>query len=197
VPLLVCPQDPVEGINDRRGASGYLDASLALRHLDALYGIPHSHVYRHGEGQVVGSLPAQAQSSILCRLDEAGKLGLAQVDLEEPVQLPAGGRLGDMQEVVGGRVSALPAVDGCGSTLSGSQEEAMRRRVKVRPPKPPSNCLSRCEQCGHEEQIPTDVLAYFDTVDPGTPEAPATFQCELCPGIMYPDWWFRAERATP
>jgi len=41
------------------------------------------------------------------------------------------------------------------------------------------------------------VLAFFDVVDPGDPEAPATFRCEHCPGIMYPAWWFRAERATP
>jgi hypothetical protein len=41
------------------------------------------------------------------------------------------------------------------------------------------------------------VLVFFDVVDPGDPAAPATFRCQRCPGIMYPDWWFRAERATP
>jgi hypothetical protein len=41
------------------------------------------------------------------------------------------------------------------------------------------------------------VLAFFDVVDPGEPGAPATFRCERCPGIMYPEWWFRAERAAP
>jgi len=41
------------------------------------------------------------------------------------------------------------------------------------------------------------VLAFFDVVDPGAPGAPATFRCEHCPGIMYPEWWFRAERAAP
>jgi hypothetical protein len=41
------------------------------------------------------------------------------------------------------------------------------------------------------------VLAFFDVVDPGEPGAPATFRCECCPGIMYPEWWFRAKRAAP
>ena len=44
---------------------------------------------------------------------------------------------------------------------------------------------------------PAEILAFFDVVDPGDPEAPATFRCQHCPGIMYPVWWFRAERATP
>lgn len=41
------------------------------------------------------------------------------------------------------------------------------------------------------------MLVYFDKIDPGEPHAPATFQCENCPGIMYPDWWFRPQGATP
>lgn len=73
----------------------------------------------------------------------------------------------------------------------------MGRRAKVRLRQREASCLYRCEECGREEQIPADVLAIFDVVDPGEPEAPATFRCERCPGIMYPDWWFRAERAAP
>jgi hypothetical protein len=46
------------------------------------------------------------------------------------------------------------------------------------------------------ERIPTDVLTFFDAVDPGEPGAPATFRCQQCPGIMYPSWWFRAKRAA-
>lgn len=73
----------------------------------------------------------------------------------------------------------------------------MHRRAKARPPERPVSCLYQCEQCGHQERIPADVLAYFEAVDPGEPGAPATFRCERCPGIMYPRWWFRAERAAP
>ena len=73
----------------------------------------------------------------------------------------------------------------------------MRLRAKIRRPAREASCPYQCEQCGHQEAIPADVLAYFDAVDPGEPGAPATFRCERCPGIMYPDWWFRAERAAP
>lgn len=73
----------------------------------------------------------------------------------------------------------------------------MGRRGKVRLRQREASYLYRCEACGREEQIPADVLAIFDVVDPGEPGAPATFRCECCPGIMYPDWWFRAERAAP
>lgn len=73
----------------------------------------------------------------------------------------------------------------------------MRRGAKGRRRKREVSCLYQCEQCGSQERIPADVLAIFDVVDPGEPGAPATFRCERCPGIMYPDWWFRAERAAP
>ena len=71
----------------------------------------------------------------------------------------------------------------------------MKKRPRGR--RPAASCLYQCEQCGTQEQIPADVLVFFDVVDPGDPEAPATFRCQCCPGIMYPAWWFRAERATP
>ena len=70
----------------------------------------------------------------------------------------------------------------------------MRRkanRARERLPREGSS-LYQCEQCGAREQVPHDVLAFFDVLDPGEPGAPATFQCQSCPGIMYPDWWFRA-----
>lgn len=73
----------------------------------------------------------------------------------------------------------------------------MRKRVRVRLPERSRNSLYQCERCGATEHIPADVLAYFDAVDPGNPGEPATFQCQHCPGTIYPDWWFRAERATP
>lgn len=59
------------------------------------------------------------------------------------------------------------------------------------------SCLYVCEQCGTQERIPTDVLAFFDVVDPGEADQPATFQCQQCPGIMYPEHYLRAKRATP
>jgi hypothetical protein len=73
----------------------------------------------------------------------------------------------------------------------------MRHRAKVRRRRREANSLYRCEACGAEEQIAADVLTFFDVVDPGEPGAPATFRCECCPGIMYPEWWFRAKRAAP
>lgn len=73
----------------------------------------------------------------------------------------------------------------------------MRKRARVRPQNPIASSLYLCELCQASEQIPADVIAYFDAVDPGEPDAPPTFQCQSCPGIMYPDWWFRAKRATP
>jgi hypothetical protein len=73
----------------------------------------------------------------------------------------------------------------------------MKKQARGRRPAAPASCLYHCEQCGAEEQIPTEMLVFFDVVDPGEPDAPPTFRCEHCPGIMYPAWWFRAERATP
>ena len=73
----------------------------------------------------------------------------------------------------------------------------MRPRAKDRRRARPVSCLYQCEACGQQERIPVQVFAFFHAVDPGEPEAPATFRCEHCPGIMYPDWWFRAERAAP
>lgn len=73
----------------------------------------------------------------------------------------------------------------------------MPPREKQKPDKPAASCLYECELCGLLEEIPNDVLNYFDEIDPGEPGAPATFQCQVCPGIMYPAWMLRAKRATP
>lgn len=72
----------------------------------------------------------------------------------------------------------------------------MPRRARARR-LPEASCPYQCEQCGHQEPLPAEVLAFFDAVDPGEPDAPATFRCERCPGIMYPEWWLRAKRAAP
>jgi hypothetical protein len=52
------------------------------------------------------------------------------------------------------------------------------------------SCVYQCELCKTREEIPAEVLEYFDVIDPGDLGSPATFQCERCPGIMYPVWWF-------
>jgi hypothetical protein len=59
------------------------------------------------------------------------------------------------------------------------------------------SCRYRCDRCRREELIPDEVLAYFDEVDPDDLGSPATFQCEHCPGIMYPHWWFHPKGAAP
>jgi len=73
----------------------------------------------------------------------------------------------------------------------------MRLRKQMPQHKTAGSCLYVCEQCGTYERVPRDVLAFFDVVDPGEPDRPATFQCQKCPGIMYPDAYLRAKRATP
>ena len=44
-----------------------------------------------------------------------------------------------------------------------------------------------CNNCNFEEYIPKDVIDFFDVVDPDIQGAPATFQCQHCIGIMFPD----------
>lgn len=73
----------------------------------------------------------------------------------------------------------------------------MSQKPKGHQSKEQGSCLYQCELCNVQEEIPVDVLEFFDVVDPGEPGAPATFQCERCPGIMYPVSWLRAKRATP
>ncbi len=43
-----------------------------------------------------------------------------------------------------------------------------------------------CLQCNIEEEIPEDVVRYFDLVDPGDPTVPPRFACEKCGGEMRP-----------
>jgi hypothetical protein len=73
----------------------------------------------------------------------------------------------------------------------------MRRPKHKQLQKTTCSCLYVCEHCGTQERIPTEVLAFFDVVDPGEPDQPATFQCQQCPGIMYPQHYLRAKRVTP
>ena len=71
----------------------------------------------------------------------------------------------------------------------------LRKRKLLLPTTP--SCLYVCEQCGTQERIPADVLAFFDVLDPGLPDQPATFECQKCLGIIYPEHYLRAKRATP
>lgn len=69
----------------------------------------------------------------------------------------------------------------------------MKRKPKGRREISEDSCLYQCELCGLQEQVPKDVLEYFDAIDPGLPGQPATFACQSCRGIMYPNWWFEAD----
>ena len=71
-------------------------------------------------------------------------------------------------------------------------------RMPERQPKPTgASCVYECESCAAQEEIPGEVLDYFDEMDPGEPGSPPTFQCQHCPGINYPVSWLRAKRAAP
>ncbi|NLI14252.1 MAG: hypothetical protein GX425_16975 [Peptococcaceae bacterium] len=41
-------------------------------------------------------------------------------------------------------------------------------------------------QCNVEEEIPEEVVQYFDLVDPGDQTIPPRFACEKCGGEMRP-----------
>jgi uncharacterized Zn finger protein len=69
--------------------------------------------------------------------------------------------------------------------------------LKLNLNKKPANYLYECESCGKTESIDQEVIDYFDEIDPGLPGQPPTFQCERCPGIMYPRTYLRAKRAEP
>lgn len=62
-------------------------------------------------------------------------------------------------------------------------------------PSQPDGLPYECELCGAQEDIPMEVIDYFDAVDPGFPGQPPTFGCEQCTGIMYPVSYLRAQRA--
>jgi hypothetical protein len=43
-----------------------------------------------------------------------------------------------------------------------------------------------CLQCDTEEEIPKEVVEYFDLMDSGDPSVPPRFSCERCGGEMRP-----------
>ena len=73
----------------------------------------------------------------------------------------------------------------------------MHRKADLHPRPTGPSCVNECELCADQEEIPGAVLDYFDEFDPGEPGSPPTFQCQMCPGIMYPVSWLRAKRAAP
>ena len=73
----------------------------------------------------------------------------------------------------------------------------MKTKARDRRKPTEDSCLYQCELCGTQEHVPKDVLEYLDVIDPGLPGQPATFQCQFCPGIMYPLSWLHAKRAAP
>lgn len=44
-----------------------------------------------------------------------------------------------------------------------------------------------CLNCKVEENIPADVVEYFDAMDDGDTSVPPRFSCEICGGDMYPE----------
>lgn len=43
-----------------------------------------------------------------------------------------------------------------------------------------------CTVCGEKENIPKDVVEYFDEMDQSNIDEPPCFSCEKCGGIMRP-----------
>ena len=43
-----------------------------------------------------------------------------------------------------------------------------------------------CSQCNTHEDIPADVVNFFDVMDRGDPSVPPRFRCENCGGVMLP-----------
>jgi hypothetical protein len=53
----------------------------------------------------------------------------------------------------------------------------------------PQHVLFRCIICNFEEQIPKDVVDYFDIMDGGDPSIPPRFDCQSCSGKMQPVYY--------
>lgn len=67
-----------------------------------------------------------------------------------------------------------------------------KRKVKSKKKNPRNVSKSEtikfvCVSCKEEENIPTDVVEYFDMIDDGNTSVPPRFSCESCGGEMYPE----------
>ena len=50
--------------------------------------------------------------------------------------------------------------------------------------------LFKCTKCNFEEQIPKEVVDYFDIMDGGDPSVPPRFSCQACVnGTMEPAYY--------
>jgi len=43
-----------------------------------------------------------------------------------------------------------------------------------------------CTECGGKEEIPEEVVKYFDEMDQSNINEPPSFACEACGGVMRP-----------
>lgn len=70
--------------------------------------------------------------------------------------------------------------------------QSRKRKPKTKKKNPRSEGKSEtvkyiCENCQAEENIPAEVVAYFDAMDDGDTSVPPRFSCESCGGHMYPE----------
>lgn len=49
--------------------------------------------------------------------------------------------------------------------------------------------LFKCTSCGFEENIPKEVVDFFDLMDGGDPLVPPRFDCQMCTGKLYPTYY--------
>ena len=55
--------------------------------------------------------------------------------------------------------------------------------------KPSKKVKFKCTSCGKSEDIPRDVVLYFDEMDGGDPSVPPRFDCPICQGLMEPVYY--------
>jgi uncharacterized Zn finger protein len=55
--------------------------------------------------------------------------------------------------------------------------------------KPSKKVKFKCLSCGKIEEIPRDVVEYFDEMDGGDPSVPPRFNCEKCGNLMQPVYY--------
>lgn len=51
----------------------------------------------------------------------------------------------------------------------------------------------KCPKCNFKEDIPKEVVDYFDLTDLGDPTVPPRFDCQKCDGKMEPTYYVNRE----
>ena len=51
----------------------------------------------------------------------------------------------------------------------------------------------KCPKCNFKEDIPKEVVDYFDLTDLGDPSVPPRFDCQRCGGKMEPTYYVNHE----